>query len=146
MTGVETVAVGAAIGLVGALVMNLPMTALPEGYTPVAIAAGVVTRRDHETVGTATTYGVHHLAGALVGLAWGGVVAALESPFGAVWPAGLAAAVLTLLVLLAVFLLGVLPRVDVGDRERAVTRAWVLSAFVYVVTLTFVGPLLFGLR
>lgn len=146
MTGMETVAVGAAVGLVGALVMNLPMAALPEGYAPAAIAAGVLTRRDHESVGAGTTYAVHHLAGALVGLGWGAGVAALEPAFGNVWPAGLAAAVLTLLVLLAVFLLGVLPRVDVGDRERAVTRAWVLSAFVYAVTLTFVGPLLFALR
>jgi len=146
MTAVETVAVGAAVGLVGALVMNLPMAALPEGYAPAAIAAGVVTRRDHESVATGTTYAVHHLAGVLVGLGWGAGVAALEPAFGSVWPAGLGAAVLTLLVLLAVFLLGVLPRVDVGDRERAVTRAWVLSAFVYAVTLTFVGPLLFALR
>jgi hypothetical protein len=144
--GAETVAVGALVGLVGALVMNLPMAALPEGYAPAAIAAGLLTRRDHESVGDGTAYAVHHLAGAAIGLGWGAGVAALEPTFGSAWPAGLGAALVTLVALLAVFLLGVLPRVEVGDRERAITRAWVLSAFVYAVTLTFVGPLLFALR
>ncbi len=151
MTGVEaiaaTVAVGAAVGLVGAVVMDVPMAALPEGFTPAFVAAGKLTRTDPDAVPERTAYVVHHLAGALAGVLFGLGVAVSEPVFGSVWPAGLASAFVLMLFLVGFFLFVVMPRTDVAaDRERAITRAWVLSAFVFAVALTFVGPLLMALR
>ncbi len=151
MTGVAsvlpTVAAGAAVGLLGAVVMNVPMAALPEGFTPAFVAAGKLTGSDPDAVGDRTAYAVHHAAGVLAGVLFGLGVAVGEPVLGATWPAGLLAAFGVLLFLLAFFLLVVLPRTDFdAERERAVTRAWVLSAFVFAVTMTFVGPLVLGLR
>lgn len=142
-----TVGVGATVGLFGALVMDVPMAALPEGFTPAFVAAGKLTGTDPDVVDDRTAYAVHHLAGVLAGVLFGLGVVVGEPIAGSVWPAGLVAAFGVLLFLLAVFLYVVLPRTDFdADRERAVVRAWVLSAFVYAVTLTFVGPLAMGLR
>jgi len=142
-----TVGVGAAVGLLGAVVMDVPMAALPEGFTPAFVAAGKLTGTDPDAVPDRTAYAVHHAAGVLAGVPFGLGVAVGEPLVGATWPAGLLAAFGVLCFLLGFFLLVVLPRTafDAG-RERAVARAWVLSAFVYAVTLTFVGPLAMTLR
>jgi len=82
------VAVGALAGAVAAVVMDWPMSRQPDGFTPAAIAAGVLTRQSVDEVSMAQLLVVHHLAGLLAGVLYGLAVVGFTASLPAVVSVG----------------------------------------------------------
>jgi len=151
---VESVAVGVLAGLLAAAVMDWPMSRQPEGFTPAYIAAGVLTRRPHESVGFRNAMIVHHLAGGLAGALYGllafglaVVVPPVTTTVGLNLPAHLLAVVAVVVFIYGFFAHVVLPRAGGRSYEEeatAVRGQWLRSALVFGLTLALAVPLLWG--
>lgn len=143
MSTVTTLAVCVAAGLAGALVMDVPMVLMPEGFTPAAVAASKLQRRPVETVSTLAAQVVHHGTGVVSGLGLGVAVVALEPRFGT-WAAVVLPATVFTVFIMNFFGFVVLPTAGFDDdRQEATFLQWLFSAVVYGATVTAVA--LFGL-
>ncbi|WP_256296597.1 hypothetical protein [Haloarchaeobius salinus] len=143
MAVAETLVVCAAAGLAGALVMDVPMALLSEGFTPASVAASKLQRRPVEEVSTLAAQVVHHATGLVGGLGLGVAVVALEPRLGTWAAVVLPATVLTVFVM-NLFGFVVLPTAGFDEDRRETTfLQWTFSAVVYGVVLTTVA--LFGL-
>lgn len=141
--------VGALAGFLAAVVMNLPMGWLADGYAPAYVAAAAVRGRSPETVARRDAVVVHHAAGVLAGLVHAVLTWAVLSITGTadatagVGPfANLAVAAVLVVCLYALFAYLVFPRAGGPLRERgdAIRRQWLLSAFVYGFALSALVP------
>lgn len=111
------VLLGAAVGLVSTLAMDLPMNRLPEGPTAPKVAAGTLSGQPPGRAPAGVATAAHYGAGALV----------------------VPAVAVALFVLMNwFFLFVVVPTYDrvPGSRVSAVRRDWALSAAVYLVAAT----------
>ena len=146
------VAVGALAGLIAAIVMDWPMSRQPDGFTPAAIAAGIVTRQSVDDVSMAELLVVHHGAGLLAGVLYGGFVVGFSDGLPAVTTVGGLDIVAHLLAVSLVtgFIYGffahiVLPRADgrsYEEQSTAIRGQWLRSSLVFGATLVFAVPVL----
>lgn len=155
VTATTTVLLGAVAGLTAAVVMGLPMSRHAEGFTPAFVAASVVRGHDPSAVGFRDANIVHHAAGVLAGLLFGG----LYLVFAAVLPpiltlAGVrvvphvAALGIVVAFVYTFFADLVLPRYgdEIGEeRATAVTGQWLRSSVIFGVTVFVVFPVLVSL-
>ncbi|WP_321169439.1 hypothetical protein [Halohasta salina] len=109
-------AVGIGAGIVSTLVMDVVMARLPEGKTPMYIAAGVLTDRPPGEAPGRLAAVVHYVAGLLTGPLFVWLLFASEGLLGASAVSTLAAAVVLLVLMVGFFAVVVLPRsrVDAG--------------------------------
>jgi len=132
------VLVGAAVGLVSTLVMDLPMNRLPEGPTAPNVAAGMLSDRplDRAPAGVATA--AHYGAGVGTGVLFVAGVAVADWLLGAgllVVPlvaVGLSVLMNWFFSFVVVPTYGRVP----GSRVSTVRRDWALSATAYLVAAT----------
>jgi len=129
-------AVGVGAGIVSTLVMDVVMTRLPEGETPMYIAAGVLTDRPPEEAPGRLAAVVHYVAGLLTGPLFVWLLLASEGLLGASAVSTVAAAVVLLVLMIGFFAVVVLPRsrVDAG-RLETIRRDWAVAAAAYLVVL-----------
>jgi hypothetical protein len=143
----ETVAIPAPvvrfpIGLVGGILatlgMDLIMNQLPEGETPPAVAAGVLTKTHPDLSPDRLGTVAHYLAGTATGLLFVWLSLAVESLAGEPSLLTAAGTGLVLYVLMVGFFLVVpLPRVPElsADRRRTTGRDWAIMAAGYLLVL-----------
>jgi hypothetical protein len=137
--------IGAGAGVVATLVMDRAMARLPEGTTPPAVAAGVLSDRPLSAAPERLAAVVHYVAGIGSGVLYV-ALSTLLAAAGVVAtgvPAFLAAAAVQLPVMIAFFAYLVVPaygRVPT-DRVARVRLDWALSAAVYVPVLAVVVAL-----
>mgnify|MGYP006277384927 FL=1 len=129
-------AVGVGAGVVATLVMDVVMARLPEGETPMYIAAGVLTDRPPGEAPGRLAAVVHYVAGLLTGPLFVWLLFASEGLLGASTVSTVAAAVVLLVLMIGFFAVVVLPRsqVDAG-RLGPIRRDWAVAAAVYLVVL-----------
>lgn len=145
------IAVGALAGFVAAVVMDWPMSRQPDGFTPAAIAAGVVSRQSVEAVSFPELLFVHHVAGVLAGVLYGLLLLGLSSGLSEfLWIGGLNIVAHLLSVgLVVTFIYGffahfVLRRTSdrsYEEQSTAIRGQWLRSSLVFGVTLAVVVPL-----
>ncbi len=145
------VAVGALAGAVAAVVMDWPMSRQPDGFTPAAIAAGVLTRQSVDEVSMAQLLVVHHLAGLLAGVLYGLAVVGFTASLPAVVSVGGLDLLAHLLGvgLVVGFIYGffahlVLPRAggrSYEEQATAIRGQWLRSSLVFGATLAILVPL-----
>jgi len=129
-------AVGVGAGIVATLVMDLVMARLPEGETPMYIAAGVLTDRPPGDAPGRLAAVVHYVAGLLTGPLFVWLLFASEGLFGRSVVSTLTATVVLLVLMVSFFAIVVLPRSRVDDsRLGAIRRDWSLAAAAYLVVL-----------
>jgi len=143
-------AVGALGGLVAAVVMDWPMSRQPDGFTPAAIAAGVVTRQSVDDVSFGELLVVHHLAGLLAGGLYGLLVVGFTAGLPSVVTVGgldlgahLLAAGLVVGFIYSFFAHLVLPRAggrSYEEQATAIRGQWLRSSLVFGATLLVVVP------
>lgn len=139
MSTVTTLVVCAAAGLAGALVMDVPMALMSEGFTPAYIAASKLQRRPVEEVSVIAAQAVHHATGVVGGLGLGVAVLVLEPRLGTWGAVVIPATVLTVFVM-NFFGFVVLPTAGFGDDRRETTfLQWAFSAVVYGAVLAAVA-------
>lgn len=146
------VAVGALSGLIAAIVMDWPMSRQPDGFTPAAIAAGILTRQSVDDVSMAELLVVHHFAGLLAGMLYGVLVVGFTSSLPAVVSMGGVDILVHLLAvsLVSGFIYGffahfVLPRAvgrSYEEQATAIRGQWLRSSLVFGITLLIVVPVL----
>lgn len=145
LTVVWPLVAGLLAGLVGAIVMNLPMGILPEGYTPPRVAGGLLRGRDPDNIGLGLAAAIHHVAG--VGI--GGAFAIVELGLESLMPGLVALPVAAIIAAGAVydfFSAIVLPRAGLpSERAFAVRRQFGVSTAVYAVALAVVFPVALAL-
>ena len=137
-------------GFFAALVMDLPMSRLAEGTTPVSVAASVLYDRPPATLHGRQARAVNYTAGILAGVGYALVALPLDAalpslatvagvPLGPHLVGGGVAG----LCLYAAFALYVLPRYGGGKRAVGATvrRSWGVSVAVYVLALWAFVPL-----
>jgi len=145
------IAVGALAGLVAAVVMDWPMSRQPDGFTPAAIAAAVVSRQSVEAVSFPELLVVHHAAGLLAGVLYGVAVLGLSSGLPELLVIGGLNLVAHLLAvgLVVGFIYGffahfVLRRAggkSYEEQATAILGQWLRSSLVFGLTLALVVPL-----
>ncbi|MEA1932498.1 hypothetical protein [Halohasta litorea] len=145
------VAVGALAGLVAAVVMDWPMSRQPDGFTPAAVAAGIVTRQPVEAVSFPELLIVHHAAGLLAGVLYGVVVLGVASGLpelvrigGLDLVAHLLAVGLVVGFIYVFFAHFVLRRAggkSYEEQATAIRGQWLRSSLVFGLTLAVVVPL-----
>jgi len=145
------IAVGALAGLVAAVVMDWPMSRQPDGFTPAAIAAGIVTRQPVEAVSFPQLLVVHHAAGLLAGVLYGVAVLGLSSGLPELLVIGgldiiahLLSVGLVVGFIYAFFAHFVLRRAggkSYEEQATAIRGQWLRSSLVFGLTLTVVVPL-----
>ena len=133
---------GVRAGFGAAVVMDLPMAIQKEGYTPAYVAAGVLRGQDPEAASRIDATIAHHGAGALGGVLFALVYAALDTTAistaesrseGISTPAYPIAVGFVVVFVYAFFARFVLVRFggEARDRAGAVRRAWAVSTLVY---------------
>ena len=129
-------AVGVGAGVVATLAMDVVMARLPEGETPMYIAAGVLTDRPPGEAPGRLAAVVHYVAGLLTGPLFVWLLFASEGLLGASTVSTVAAAVVLLVLMIGFFAVVVLPRsqVDAG-RLGPIRRDWAVAAAAYLVVL-----------
>lgn len=136
-----TLALGGLVGLLGAVVMDVPMGFLAEGFTPAYLAASKLQGTTPEQVSDATAQLLHHGVGTGTGVLYGLLLFFVDAQVGSVAAAGLVAAGAVTIGIVLFFVFLVVPSAGFDDeRSATVARHWVLSAFVYGVALAFLGP------
>lgn len=146
-----TVALGALTGLVAAVVMDWPMSRQPDGFTPAAIAASVVSRQSVEAVSMPELLVVHHATGLLAGVLYGALVVGLSAGLPELVRIGgldLLAHLLAVGVVVG-FIYGffahvVLPRAggrNYEEQATAIRGQWLRSSLVFGLTLAVAVPL-----
>lgn len=142
---------GAVAGLFAAVVMDVPMSRQPEGFTPAYIAAGVATRTAPSAVSFERAMVVHHVTGVLAGVLYGLLALATETALsGVAATLGGSAAVVAHVVgavgvaafVYVFFAHLVLPRAGVVYEERAtaVRGQWLRSALVFGGAMLVAAP------
>jgi hypothetical protein len=125
------------VAVLATLAMDLVMPRLREGETPPRVASGVLTGRSAANAPRRLATAVHYVAGALTGplYVWLSLIAALLVGPGPL--AGVLSAVVLYPLMVAFFVVLVLPRSTDMPRPRArvVGRAWAAEALVYVLVL-----------
>lgn len=145
------VAIGALAGLVAAIAMDWPMSRQPDGFTPAAIAAGVVSRQSFEDVSVPELLFVHHLAGMLAGVLYGLLILGLASglpPLVSVGGLDLVAHLLAvglvvvfIYTFFAHFVLSWASEQGYEEQATAIRGQWLRSSLVFGLTLAIVVPL-----
>ena len=130
-------AVGVGAGVVATLVMDVVMARLPEGTTPMYIAAGVLTDRPPGEAPGRLAAVVHYVAGLLTGPLFVWLLFASNGLLdGGSVVATLAAAVVLLVLMIGFFAIVVLPRSQVdANRLGAIRRDWAVAAAAYLLAL-----------
>jgi len=129
-------AVGVGAGIVATLMMDLVMARLPEGETPMYIAAGVLTDRPPGDAPGRLAAVVHYVAGLLTGPLFVWLLFASEGLLDGSVVATLAATVVLLILMIGFFAVVVLPQSRVDDgRLGAIRRDWALAAAAYLAVL-----------
>ena len=130
------IVVGVLAAVVATGAMDVTMARLPEGRTPPAVAAAVLTSRRVGEGPTLLATVVHYAAGWLTGGLFVTVLLFAEAALGRS-PVAYLTTVALLLVLMVGFFAGVvLPRVGLPrQRVRTVVRDWTVSAAVYLTAL-----------
>jgi len=127
---------GVGAAAVATLVMDRVMARLPEGTTPPSVASGVLTERPPREAPPRLATVVHYLAGVLTGPLFVWLLFASEGVLGASPVATVAAAVVLYVLMVAFFVVVVLPRSLVDhDRVAVIRRDWAVSAAVYLLVL-----------
>jgi hypothetical protein len=144
------VTTGALAGLVAAVVMNWPMSRQPDGFTPAAIAAGVVSRQSFEDVSVLQLVVVHHAAGILAGVFYGVVVLGLAAGMPGVVLVGSIELLAHLLAvgLVVVFIYSFFAHFVLSwasgrayeEQSTAIRGQWLRSSLVFGLTLAIVAP------
>ena len=129
--------VGLGAAVLATLAMDLVMARLPEGATPPAVAAGVLTGTAPADAPARLGAVVHYLAGGLTGPSFVWLSLLAEGLTGTTGPAvTLGVAAVLYLLMVGFFAVVVLPRSLVApDRVSAIRRDWALDAAVYVAVL-----------
>nr|WP_238993959.1 hypothetical protein [Halobellus captivus] len=137
-------------GLLGAIVMDLPMASQEDGFTPAYVAAGLLRGTPPAEVSFGEALVVHHATGALAGALYALVyliVATLiprTGSIGAVITVGHLISTVTIAAFVyAFFAHVVLPRAGRGiyeERATAVRGQWLRSAVVFGVVLGVTVP------
>jgi hypothetical protein len=132
------VLLGAAVGLVSTLVMDLPMNRLPEGPTAPKVAAGTLSGQPLGRAPAGVATAAHYGAGVGTGVLFVTGVAAADWLVGAGALVVPAVAVALFVLMNWFFSFVVVPTYDrvPGSRVSAVRRDWALSAAVYLVAAT----------
>ncbi|WP_267640666.1 hypothetical protein [Haloarchaeobius amylolyticus] len=142
MSAVDTLLVCALAGLVAAVVMDLPMFLMPEGFTPASVAAAKLTRQPIEAVSQVAAQVVHHGTGLVGGLGLGAAVVVLEPQLG-LWSTVILATTVLTVFIINFFGFVVLPRAGFdAERRETVFQQWLFSAVVYGVVVAAVTLLL----
>jgi len=129
---------GALAGAVATLAMNRVMDRLSEGWTPPAVASGVLTETHPDDAPERLATVVHYVAGLLTGPLYVWLLLASATALGDLSIGAVAVAAVVLLVLMvAFFAVVVLPRASGLPAQRLgpVRRDWTLSAVGYLLVL-----------
>ncbi len=151
----ELVGVSVAAGLIGAVVMNLPMRVLDYGSAPAYVAAAALRRKKPTEVSERDAAVVHHVAGMAGGVLYAAVVSAVVVARGGTVDGGGMPPTAEHLVSVGVvgvfiyffFAYFVLPRFGGELREEGddvpglVRRSWLVSVVFYAASLAVVVPL-----
>ncbi|ESS05517.1 MAG: hypothetical protein A07HB70_01993 [uncultured archaeon A07HB70] len=130
------IVLGVLAGVVATLAMGVAMARLPEGETPPAVAAAVLTERRVGEGPARLAAVVHHAAGWLTGGLFVTLLLFAEAALGRSSVAYLATTALLLVLMVGFFAGVVLPRVALArQRLRTVVRDWTVSATVYLTAL-----------
>ena len=145
------IAVGALAGLVAAVVMDWPMSRQPDGFTPAAVAAAVVSRQSVEAVSMPELLVVHHAAGLLAGVLYGLAVVGFSTGLPELARIGgldlvghLLAVGLVVGFIYGFFAHFVLPRAggrSYEEQATAIRGQWLRSALVFGAALAVLVPL-----
>jgi hypothetical protein len=128
------IGVGAAVA--ATLAMDIVMARLPEGETPPFVAAGVLTDRPPADAPARLAAVVHYLAGGLTGPLFVWVTFVTGALLGTSLVATVTAAVVLYVLMVAFFVIVVLPRSRVpSTRVAAIRRDWAVSAAAYLLVL-----------
>ncbi|WP_336025595.1 hypothetical protein [Halobellus salinisoli] len=137
-------------GLLGALVMDVPMSRQEDGFTPAYVAAGLLRRASPREISFAEALVVHHLTGALAGglyalvyLGFTALAPGVSAIGGIVAIGHLVATIGVSAFVYAFFAHVVLPRAGRGiyeERATAVRGQWLRSAVVFGVVLGVTVP------
>jgi hypothetical protein len=146
---------GGVAGLAAAVVMDLPMSRQPEGFTPAYVAASVLRRTTPDEVAFRDANVVHHAAGLLAGVLYALLYVALDAGVpvdvavaGVDVLAHVVAVVAVVGFIYAFFAHLVLPRAGrtiYEERSTAVRGQWLRSSLVFGAALGVVAPVLFSL-
>jgi hypothetical protein len=117
--------------------MDLVMARIEEGATPPRVASGVLTETRPDDAPRRLARVVHYVAGALSGPLFVWMLLVAEGFLGFGLPAVVSTTVLFYPLMVGFFVGVVLPRSRglSQQRQRAVGRAWTLSAAAYLVVL-----------
>ncbi len=130
------IVLGVLAAVVATLAMDVAMARLPEGETPPAVAAAVLTDRRVGEGPARLAAVVHHAAGWLTGGLFVTLLLFAEAALGRSPAAYLATTALLLVLMIGFFAGVVLPRVALArQRVRTVVRDWTVSATVYLTAL-----------
>lgn len=142
----------AGCGLLGALVMDLPMSRQEDGFTPAYVAAALVRRVQPSEVSFGHALVLHHVTGAVAGILYAAlyllfatVAPGIAAVGGVIALGHLAATVTVAAFIYAFFAHIVLPRAGRGiyeERATAVRGQWLRSAVVFGVVLGLSVPAL----
>jgi hypothetical protein len=130
------IVLGVCTAVVATLAMDVTMARLPEGETPPAVAAAVLTARPVGEAPARLAAAVHYAAGWLTGGLFVTLLLVAEAALGRSPVAYLVTAALLLALMTGFFAGVVLPRARIARRRvRDVVRDWTVSATVYLVVL-----------
>lgn len=130
------IVLGVLAAAVATRAMGVVMARLPEGETPPAVAAAVLTDRQVGEGPARLAAVVHHAAGWLTGGLFVTLLLFTETALGRSPVAYLTTTALLLVLMVGFFAVVVLPRTRLArQRIRTVVRDWVLSAVVYLTAL-----------
>lgn len=137
--------IGLAASLPALLIMDRVMASLPEGRSPPAVAAGVLTETTIDDAPARLAAVAHYLAGMGTGLLFVYLSFVAETVLGGPSIQSIVAATVSLYVLMvAFFILVPLPRVPgvSNARRRVIGRDWAVAAAAYMAVLV---PVVVGL-
>lgn len=128
---------GIVAAVVATLAMDAVMARIDEGETPPYIASGVLTETHPDDAPDRLASVVHYVAGALTGPLFVWLVLVAEALVGSGVLAVVAATAVCYPLMVGFFALVVLPRSQglARQRLRAIRRAWMVEAAVYLLVL-----------
>ncbi len=144
------VAIAILAGVAAAMVMNVPMVGLADGYTPAVVTTSVIQQTVPSQVSSRAAVVVHHAFGPLAGVLYAGCGIALDGVFPSVSRiAGLSLGAHVVAVGLVsacsygAFAYLILPQYGGAARDRmaAVRRDWLATTAVFGTSLGLVVPL-----
>jgi hypothetical protein len=130
--------IGLVAGIVATLGMDLIMKQLPEGQTPPAVAAGVLTKTHPDQAANRLATVAHYLAGTATGLLFVWLSLAVESlAGGSSLSTAVGTGLLLYVLMVGFFVLGPLPRAPglSSARRQTTGRDWAVMAAGYLLVL-----------